>query len=393
MTSSRRSGDPDPYPSYAFLREHAPVSVVAGDVGTGRTWLVTSYDLCRACLGDPRLSSDSRKIAAAVPASRERTGGIERNLLGLDPPDHTRLRRVLSAAFSASSVARLKPRIEQICMTAISGFRSRGMADLGPGYALAVPVAVIHDVLGIPQEQRKEPGDCFDLFCRMSFADNDSAASVAVAGYLDNLIGYKREYPGDDVTTALLRELDAGRLRSEGELRATMFVIIGAGHTTTYPFLGAAILRSLQMDSFSAEILAEPNACSRWLNEILRHDSPVQASQRRYALTDLSIGGVRITAGDTVIVSFAAANRDASQFNYPDQVRYDRGSYAHLAFGYGSHFCLGANLARAEGEIALRLLFGELPDIRLIAPPETIPWAFGPMLRGPRELLAEFSPS
>jgi cytochrome P450 len=393
QNSTAGRGDPDPYPSYAFLRESAPISPVARNDGNGTAWLVTSYDLCRTCLTDPRLSSDSRNAAGGNLIDKGRTDPIERNLLGLDPPDHTRLRRVVSAAFSAGAVAGLRPRIEQICLTAIGSFRSRGTADLAREYALAVPVAVIHDVLGIPEEQRKEPTDCFDLFCRVvSLGPRDRPAGESAASYLDGLIDYKRAHRGDDLTTALLDDLDRGWLRSEGELRATLFVLLGAGHTTTFPFLGAAILRSLQLRGRPAVLTGEPETCRRWLDEVLRYDSPVQASQRRYALADVSIGGVRIATGDTVILSFAAANRDPGRFDHPDEPSQERDSRAHLAFGHGAHFCLGAHLARTEGEIALRSLFGAIPDIQLSVAPGEIAWAFGPMLRGPRELPVAFGP-
>lgn len=382
-----RDGDPDPYPSYALMREHAPVSPVATSDGDRNTWLVTSYELARACLTDPRLSSDSRNGGGGEPSARGRDDPIQRNLLALDPPEHTRLRRVVSAAFGAAAVARLRPRIEAACLAAIGSFGDRGSADLAPEYALAVPVAVIHDVLGIQPDRRKDPAECFSLFCRVgALGPPDPGAAEEVAGYLDELITYKRRHPGPDLTTALLDDLAAGSLRDAGELRAMLFVLLGAGHTTTFPFLATAILRSLELPGGPAMLTGEPQVRRRWLEEVLRHDSPVQASQRRYADSDLCLGGHRVAAGDTVVVSFAAANRDPGRFPDPDEARWDRDSRAHLAFGQGIHFCLGAHLARAEGEIALRCLFSALPELRLRIPPERIAWAFGPMLRGPREL-------
>jgi cytochrome P450 len=387
---ARLQGDPDPYSSYAYLREHVPISQVGKDTGHGTTWLVTSYDLCHACLTDPRLSSDSRN--AAADDGNRGTDAIARNFLGLDPPEHSRLRGVVSAPFSARAVDRFRPRIAGICAAAIDSFISRGSADVAREYALVVPVAVIHEILGIPKDRQKEPVECFDLFWRSSLGPQERGANDVVAAYLDELIGYKRAHRGEDLTSALIGDLERGSLRDENELRASLFIILGAGHTTTFPLIGSAILRTLQL-GVTRELLADdPARCRQWIDEILRYDSPVQASQRRYAVTDLTVGGVHVAAGDTVIVSFAAANRDPRRFDHAEQIRQDSASRAHLAFGHGTHFCLGAHLARAEGEIALRSLLRAIPDLRLAAAPEEVAWGFGAMMRGPRELPVEFIP-
>jgi cytochrome P450 len=376
-------GDPDPYANYAWLRENAPVTEIpSGDQGT-TTWLVTSYALAKACLIDPRLSNDTSNATGAVPVP----GAADHDLLGTDAPHHTRLRKLASAAFSPRAAEALRPLIERVCLAAVDRLRPHEEADLVAGYTLPVPVEVIHEVLGIPAGEREEPSRCMDLFFRAAFArPQDEAASVELDEYLRRLIEVKRAQPGEDLTSKLLRDLDRGDILHEGELRALLFSVLGAGHTTTIPLLGAAILRLLHDEELLREALADSRLWRLCVEEALRYDSPVQASVSRYATTGMQLGETWIEQGDTVLISLAAANRDPAWFRCPERFEPAREPRPHLAFGQGAHFCLGAPLARVEAEVALQVLFEALPGLLLLRDPEQIPWGWGPMLRGPREL-------
>ncbi|MFD5450909.1 cytochrome P450 family protein [Streptomyces sp. NPDC003470] len=380
--------DPDPYPNYRWLRANAPACPMGGDTAEESTCFVTSYELVRAGLLDSRLSSDPRNAAGADPSAP-----AERSVLDSDPPDHGRMRRVVNPAFSLTAVDALRPTIARICREAIAGLAGHGRADLMAEYGLVVPVAVIHEILGVPPEQRVDPVLFMDRFWWAAAArEPDPEAAEFIDAYVTRILEYKRAHPGDDVTTALLRALEDGGLRDESELRGMVTAVLGAGHTTTVPLVSAGIVRMLQHPAQRAKAMADSARWADVVEELLRHDSVIQVSTNRYAVEDLVIGDVPVPRGGTVLMSFAAANRDPARFDDPDVFDMDRPRGGHLAFGHGTHFCLGAHLGRAEAEIALRLLFETLGDVRLTVPVEDVVWSFGPMLRGPAAIPVTFTP-
>jgi cytochrome P450 len=386
VSASRRpAGDPDPYRNYAWLRENAPVSPLYSPHGAGTTWLVTSYELARACLNDPRLSNDSRKARGGPDTGQD--DATARGLLNLDRPEHARLRGMVVSAFSPQAVARWRPMIERVTTQALDELAGRDTADLVTAFALPVPVAIIHEVLGVPAGERKDPARCFDLFYRAGLAQpNQAEPYVELLAYIDHLIAYKRACPGDDVTSLLLDQLGGGELHGVRELRSMLLGILGAGHVTTVQFFGSAALRLLEHPGQLADLRAGTARWSDAVTEMLRFDSPIQATQHRYATQDLTIGDVAVARGDAVLISVAAANRDPGRFPDPAQFQVTRRSRSNLAFGHGVHLCLGAHLARLEGEIGLDLLFRRFPELALAIPPQAVTWQYGPMLRGPAQL-------
>jgi cytochrome P450 len=386
---TRRSGDPDPYPNYTWLRENAPVSALYSPHVAGTTWLVASYELARGCLADPRLSNDSRTGRSGPDHGQDEY--TARGLLSLDRPEHTRLRSLVNGAFSPSAVARWRPMIEQVCHSAVDRFVHKGRMDLVDGYALPVPVAIIHEVLGVPEAEREEPARVFDLFFRSGLAQPPETQPYhELLGYLDHIVRYKRRHPGSDVVTALLRDLDRGDVRDERELRSMLLGIMGAGHVTTVQFFGSAALRLMTNPDQVADLLTGRARWSDTLNELLRFDSPIQATQHRYATEDMRIGDVLVRKGDAVLVSVAAANRDPARFTEPGVLDLRHDGPSNLAFGHGVHLCLGAHLARLEAQLGLDILFRRLPEPRLAIPPDEVVWTYGPMLRGPRSLPVTF---
>jgi cytochrome P450 len=386
-------GDPDPYPNYAWLREHAPVSPIYSPHASTTTWLVTSNELARAALADPRLSNDDRNSAGPQAPFGGGEWDPARSLLDLDRPEHTRLRRLVAGTFSPSAVEQMRPMMERVATEAIDGFIAAGECDLVHSFSLPVPVAIIHEVLGVPPPEREAPERCLDLFWRTGLTQPvDTVALRELLAYVKHLADYKRAHPGNDVGTRLLRGFDSGELRDENELQSMILSVLGAGHVTTVQFLGAAAVRLMQHPD---QLRALREGAVRWPDavvEMLRYDSPVQASAYRYVTEDMEIGGTRLAKGDAVLISLASANRDPGRFSDPDEFRIDRETRGSLAFGHGAHLCLGSHLARLEGEIALGTLFHRLPDLRIAIPFAHIIWTYGPMLRGPRRLPVTFTP-
>lgn len=383
----KETGDPDPYPNYAWLRENAPVSEVFTPHREGTTWLVTSYDLARGCLVDPRLSNDDRNSAGAPAAFGSGQWDPARGLLDLDRPEHARLRRLVAGAFSPMAIERMRAMMTRIADEALDAMAPLGGCDFVERFSLPVPVAIIHEVLGVPPETRKDPARCLELFYKAGLTDPlDVDALDELLAYTAELARYKQAHPGPDVSAHLIGGLESGELRDENELAAMILSVLGAGHVTTVQFLGTALFRLLHNRDQLELVRSGAVGWQSAVNELLRFDAPVQSTVYRYATEDLDLGGVRVARGDALLISLAAANRDPARFEDPDTFRVDRPAQGHLAFGHGAHLCLGAHLARLEGEIALDLLFRRLPDLELAVAPDEVVWTYGPMLRGPRAL-------
>lgn len=375
----RMQGDPDPYPNFRWLREHDPVSLVAEDESSD-TYLVTAYRQVRSGLTDPLLSPD----------------GVEPDdgPIGADPGEHARLRRVMSSLLPQGLVQRFRPRIVEICHAAVDAFAGRGHAELMAEYAVQVPVAVIHELVGAPPGLREPPEVCMEHFFRASFARvRDPESMEFIDRYLRRIVAYKRDAPGEDMASALLAALERGQLRDEREVRTVLYSIIGGGHVSTGPFIAAAVLRLLEHPDQLAAVRAEPELWPAVVEEALRYDSAVQFARNRYASAPLDVGGTRVAPHDTVLLSLAAANRDPEVFPDPERFDIRRPAAPHLAFSHGPHYCPGSALARAEGVIALETLFDRLPDLALADPGALVAWTLGPALRGPAALPVVFTPA
>lgn len=379
-------GDPDPYPNYAWLRSRAPVSPLYSPNGVGKTWFVTSYDLGRDCLADSRLSNDDRNSSGHSAPFPEAQYDLSRGLLDLDRPAHARLRRLVTAAFTSSAVTAMRPMMKRVCSAAIDAFSSERL-DLVSQFSVPIPVGIIHEVLGVPPEERDDAHHCLDLFYRAGFTQPlDGDCVRQLVDYVRHIADFKRGNPGPDLTTQLLEQRARGELTSDDEVSSMLLSVLGAGHVTTVQFLGTAIIRLLENPNQLAQLR---NLTVDWQTavlEMLRYDSPVQASVYRYATENFTLADVSISRGDAVLVSIGAANRDPARFEDPETFQVDRKGPSNLAFGHGAHLCLGAQLAQIEGEIALQELFGRYPDMTPASPLDEIKWAYAPMLRGPRKL-------
>ncbi|MFI6149175.1 cytochrome P450 [Streptomyces sp. NPDC051109] len=394
-------GDPafvaDPFPLYRQLREDGPVRrvVIAGAL---EAWLVTRYEDGLAALSDSRLSSnvrdasDTRLLQQLPDTERESMLG---NMLRSDPPDHTRLRRLVSKAFTAHRVAQMRPRIQAVADRLLDAVVAAGRADLVADFALPLPVTVISELLGVPVDERHEFQHWTDRMIMRGAEPPDPAvvneAWQHMRGYVTELIGAKRAEPGEDLLSALITARDEEQRLSEDELVAMVFLLLAAGYITTVNLIGGGIAMLLAHPGQLDLLRSDPGLLPGAIEEFLRYDGPVSPGIARFAREDVEIAGVRIPRGATVLIGSAVADRDAGRFPDPDRLDITRPDNAHLAFGHGIHYCLGAPLARLEGQIAIGTALRRLPGLALAVPAAEIPWRPGG-LRGPLALPVTFTP-
>jgi cytochrome P450 len=385
----------DPHPVLAELRESGPVHRLDGSTGVP-VWMVTRYDDVLAALSDPRLSNDPHHASALTEVLRG--DFLSRSMIGTDPPQHTRLRRLVSKAFTARRVEGLRPRVQEITDALLDRITPRGSADLVADFGLPLPITVIGELLGVPEIDRDRFREWTDEMLDRPFDPGSDLALVTAArermhGYLADLVAAKRARPADDLLTDLVEATDEGERLDTQELLAMTFLLLIAGYVTTVSLIGNGTLALLrhpeQLDRLRADLSLVPQA----VEELLRFDGPVNPGLTRFALEDLEIGGVRIPHGDMVMLAIAAADRDPRR--YPDPDRLDVGAVdpGHLAFGHGMHYCLGAPLARLEGQIAFTAMLTRLPGLALAAREDELRWTGGGVLRSLRELPVTFDPT
>lgn len=368
----------DPYPVYARLREEGgPRRFSTGSGLYG--WLVTRHDDARAVLADPRMSKDPR----LAPADWQEAGrgrpledrsGLGTHLLTMDPPEHTAARRLVAARFTPRRTAALRPRVREHAAALIAALPER--ADLIAGFAAPLQLAVLSDLLGIPDGMRHDFREWTDTV--VSSQADPSARPQALrrlSAAIEDLVAARRARPGDDVLTALAAGL------SGTDLLAAVFLLLVAGYETTASLIALAA-RTLMRDPAAASALrAGPDAA---LEELIRHDTPVELSTWRFPRESVELGGVRLPPGQPVLVALASANRDPAAFPDPDAIVPGRGT-PHLGFGHGPHYCLGAHLARVVAGEALAALI-RVPGLAQAVPDEALTWRESLTLRGPRAL-------
>lgn len=372
----------DPYPRYARLRERAPVSRVHMPDGS-LVWLVTTYADVRAALADPRLSLDKTKAGEGGYRGFALPPALDANLLNMDPPDHTRLRRLVTAAFTQRRVEALRPRVREIADELVDGFIDGGRAELMAEFAGPLPVLVIAELLGVPAGGRDQFRSWTDTMLVPGADDpaearrRQGAAIGDLTAFLTDLIAAKRGEPGSDLLSALLavRDEDDSRL-SEDELTSLAFLLLFAGYESPVHHIGNTVRVLLTDPVLEARVCADPWALAAASEEVLRHDTPGTLAIRRFATEPLIIAGQRISAGDTVMLAIGAANRDPAQFAHPDTINIDRtvdrAESGHVGFGHGIHYCLGVSLARMETTVAVGTLLRRLPGIRLAVPADQL---------------------
>lgn len=382
---------------YAQLRAAAPIHRVRLPDGTVG-WLVVGYELAREALAHPKLSKDPEPFAEKLRASGRHIllagSGFGGNMLMADPPEHTRLRRLVSNAFTPGAVKQLAPRIEELAHRHIDAFAARGETDLVSSYTGPLPMAVISELLGVAAERR----DDLQAWTRASNAspsDRQRASMAALINYLRELLEDKRRHPKDDLLSRLIavRDEDAGRL-SDAELLGTAIILVVAGHETTVNMLGNAMVALLDHPDQARILRDRPDRIPGALEEFLRFDAAVESTPPRFATEEFTLGGQVIEAGDTVTVALTSAGRDApvAAGSDPDRLDVLREDARHVSFGHGIHYCIGAPLARVEGAIALRVLLTRLPDMTWADPADEVAWLPAGITRGPVRVPVQFTP-
>jgi cytochrome P450 len=367
----------------ARLRDRGPVTLVEMP-GQVRAWAVTSYDLLRRLLADPRVSKDPRRHWPAWINGEVGDGWplslwvSVRNMFTAYGTDHRRLRSLVSAAFTARRTAELRPAIEDIVRGLVDGIAETPPGepvDLRARYAYPVPVEVICRLFGVPEDVRARIRASVDIvFDTTATPEQAQANNVALFGTLTELLALKRETPGDDLTSALIaaHDEDNGRL-NETELVDTLILMLSAGHETTVNLLDQAITALLTHPGQLELVRTGQRPWSDVIEETLRWQAPVAYVPLRYAVDDITIDGIRIAKGEAILASYAAAGRDpALHGDTADAFDIARETKAHHAFGHGVHHCLGAPLARLEAEVALPALFERLPGLTLAVPADEL---------------------
>jgi cytochrome P450 len=361
----------DPYPHYAAMRASAPVHFDE----FRRSWMLMRYaDIDRALRDSARFSAEQ--------------GGTPNSMLVTDPPRHTRLRGLVSKAFTPSTVRRLRPRIVAIVDDLLDAAAERATIDAIADFAYPLPITVIAELLGVDAEDRfffREQSQKIALAIGPS-ADPYAGARAGegrgrLLAYFDDLIARRRAEPRDDLVSAMVRAEERGDLLSHGELMAMLILLLVGGHETTVNLIGNGLLALLRHPDQLARLRTQAGIERTAVDELLRYDSPVQYTGR-VAAEDVEIGGERIRKGERVRMVLASGNRDPEAFEDPDRLDLTRDAYHHLSFGMGVHYCLGAELARVEGEIALPAIVRRFPRVRLAAVTETLRWRPASVMRG-----------
>ncbi|WP_060882815.1 cytochrome P450 family protein [Streptomyces caniscabiei] len=374
----------NPHPVYAALRARGPVHRVRLPKHDAHheVWLVVGYEEARAALADPRLSKDGAKVGRTF-LDEELIG---KYLLVADPPQHTRLRRLIAREFTARRVELLRPRVQEITDSLLDAMLPRGRADLVESFAHPLPLTVICELLGVPELDRAAFRKLSTEAVAPTSGESEYAAFVQLAAYLEQLVEDKRSAPpADDLLSALIRTTDEdGDRLSPAELRGMAFILLIAGHETTVNLITGAVHALLTHPGQLAEVRADMSLVEAVVEETLRHEGPVENATFRFAAEPLEIGGTVVPAGDAVMIGLAAADRDGARYPGPDRFDIHRDTRGHLAFGHGIHFCLGAPLARMEAGVALRALLRRCPDLASDGSPGE--WLPGVLIRGVRSL-------
>jgi cytochrome P450 PksS len=311
---------------------------------------------------------------------------LERNMLDLDDPDHARLRSLVSKAFTPRLIERLRGRIETLSEELLDVMERKGGAELVGDYALPIPATVIAELLGVPAEDRRKFHRWSGKLVSVSSGRDmlrALPAALAFTRYLRKIIERRRAEPGDDLLTALVRAEEAGDKLSEDEVLAMAFLLLVAGHETTVNLIASGALALLEHPEQAEALSSDPSLTKPAVEELLRYTSPVELATERYAREDVEIAGTTIPRGELVLAVLGSANYDEREFEDPDVLNLTRDPNRHLAFGRGGvHHCLGAPLARMEGQIAISALLRRFPHARLAVAPETLRWRRGLFLRG-----------
>jgi pimeloyl-[acyl-carrier protein] synthase len=400
VTSSEVLFDPflpefnaNPYPFYRRLQEADPVH--QSPLGF---WVLTRYDDCVMVLRDQRFGrAGFEGLLESVYGNTVEQGRLPTSMLFRDPPDHTRLRGLVSRAFTPRVIEGLRPRIQQIVDGLLDRVLDAGRMEVISDLAYPLPVTVISEMLGVPEDDRERIKqwsadiarslDAIGLPTDPEIVDRGRTGRRAIGDYFRSLLPDRKKHPRGDLLSLLIEAEEQGDKLSEGELLATCVLLYIAGHETTVNLIGNGLLALLRHPAELERLRDDPALTQSAVEELLRYDGPVQRTAR-ITNADVEIGGHKIPKGSMVVPVIGAANRDPAQFPDPDRLDVSRSDNRHIAFGFGIHFCLGAPLARLEGQITLGTLLHRLPKLALAT--DTPEWRESQVLRGLKALPVSF---
>ena len=401
LTVSLRDLQSTPYMTFKYLRSQKTLAQIKQPL-TGPAYLVTRYDDVVTVLKDPRFSNEQRYIGNG------RVGVLDiwwlppffktfmHNMLNLDDPDHKRLRNLVHKVFTPRMIRQLDDKIVVIANDLLDHAAAKEQVDLMADFALPLPLTVISEMMGVPEELRLK-------FHHLSATTLDtlSGGPLSIIRLLPNtyniyhffkqLIELRREQPQDDLTSALVRAEEDGDKLSEDELISMLFLLLLAGHETTVNLIGSGILALLEHPDQFAKLKAKPALMDSAIEELLRFVNPVQQVAPRYAKEAVDLNGVHVPKGAVVLASVASANRDEMVFDNADQLDVERRPNKHVAFGFGIHYCLGAPLARLEAKRAFEVLFERYANIELAVPASQLEWRDSITVRGLKRLPVRLS--
>jgi cytochrome P450 RapN len=376
---------------YGELRQEEPLIRVTMPYG-GEAWLATRYEDIKIVLADPRFSR-SATVDKDVPRTTPviQSGG---SILMMDPPEHSRLRKLVAKAFTARRIEGLRPRTQEIVNGLLDTMIEAGSpGDLAASLNWPLPITVICEMLGVPFEDRGSFREWTDKLLALAEADREAIieARANLEGYMAGLVAQRRAEPTEDLLGVLVAARDNDARLSEEELVQFGMTLLVAGHETTANQTGNFVYTLLKRRSLWEELVADPDKVPKAVEELLRW-VPLGAGGGgpRIATEDLELAGQTVQAGETVIVQIASGNRDSSVFEHADDVDFSRAENPHIGFGHGVHHCLGAQLARLELQLALGTLVRRLPTLRFAVPADEVPWRKDRLIRGVLALPVEW---
>lgn len=383
---------------YAQARVEDPVFRAIGPVTGNPFWVLTRYDDCVKALKHPRIGKNLRanltkaeadRYMGEAPAADNPFEVVNYHLLNMDPPDHTRLRALVHKAFTPRMVDNLRPRIQQIADELLDEMAAHDELDLLAHYAFPLPITVIAEMLGVPAADRDRFRDWSNAIL---FATDEETAMVRVmefSMYMQEMIDARQAEPRDDLISALVQAEEDGDKLDRMELMSMIFLLLVAGHETTVNLIGNGMLALIEHPAEMARLQADidnDDLLRSAVEEMLRYNGPVETTTFRAAFEDIDFGDAVVPRGEAILVALLAANRDPGVFPEPDRFDITRQPNRHIAFGSGIHYCVGAPLARLEGQIAIRSLVRRFPRLSLAVAADDLVWSDNLLLRGMKSI-------
>lgn len=386
----------NPFPTFAQMRKEEPIFRLETGGNPDVLWIITNHEYSEAVLRDhkrflkrwenTRTPEERAKLTPEPLAAQM----LNNHMLNTDGDDHTRLRTLVNKAFSGNIMHQQRERVQAIANELLDQVEAKGEMDLIDDYAFPIPIVVICDLLGIPHQDRDKFRAWSNAFLTPAMNEEEWQEQVqflqGMLQYLGEVFAQRRAKPEKDLITALVQAEENGERLTETELYSMVVLLIVAGHETTVNLIGNGTLALLLHPEQLAKLQANPHLIESAVEELLRYDGPVETATIRFAAEDVELGGKLIRRGEAVNVTVTSANRDESRYAHAESLDIERQNNRHLAFGMGVHYCVGAPLARMEGQIAINTLIQRLPNLRLAVPVEDLQWSNAVVIRGMKHM-------